>query len=81
MVGILTIIFAFIFFMLIMDKAFFAALRPVSLAIIIIVSLFLGYILASILAWILESALKIIVIVAIIGAIIFLFSKGSTKED
>ena len=81
MVGILTIIFAFIFFMVIMDKAFLAALRPVPLAIIIIVSLFLGYILASILAWILESALKIIIIVAIIGAIIFLISKGSSKVD
>lgn len=75
MVGILTIIFAFIFFMIIMDKAFFAALRPLSLAIVIILALFLGYILACIIAWLFESALKIILILAIVGAIIFLFSK------
>ena len=75
MVGILTIIFAVIFFMIIMDKAFFVALRPVSLAIIIIVSLFLGYMLASMIAWILGSALNIIIIVAIIGTIVLLFSK------
>ena len=78
MVGILTIIFAFIFFMIILDKAWLAALRPVSFALLIIISLFLGYILASILAWIFEIALKVIVVVAIIIAIIFLLSKKTT---
>lgn len=76
MIGILTIIFAFIIFMIIIDKAFLAALRPVSFAIVIILSLFLGYILASIVAWIFSAALKIIIIVAIIYAIIFIFSKN-----
>ena len=75
MVGILTIIFAFFFFMIILDKAWLATLRPVSFAILIIISLFLGYILASITAWLLEEALKIIVIIVIIIAIIWLFSK------
>lgn len=78
MVGILTIIFAFIFFMVILDKAWLATLRPVSFAILIIISLFLGYIVASVIAWILEVALKIIVIIAIIIAIILLISKKST---
>ena len=75
MVGILTIIFGFIFFMIIVDKAWLATLRPVSFALLIIVSLFLGYIVASIVAWILSAALKIIIIIAIIATIIFLFSK------
>ena len=74
MQGLLTLIFAFIFFMIIIDKAYFAALRPVSLAILIIVSLFLGYIVASILIWILEAAIKIILIVAIVVAILLLLS-------
>ena len=75
MVGILTIILAFFFFMIILDKAWLATLRPVSFAILIIVSLFLGYIFASIIAWLLEEALKVIVIIVIIIAIIWLFSK------
>ena len=78
MVGILTIVFGFIFFMIILDKAWLATLRPVSFALLIIISLFLGYILASILAWIFEIVLKAIVVIAIIIAIIFLFSKKST---
>ena len=65
----------FIFFMIIVDKAWLATLRPVSFALLIIVSLFLGYIVASIVAWILSAALKIIIIIAIIATIIFLFSK------
>ena len=75
MVGILTIIFGFIFFMIIVDKAWLATLRPVSFALLIIISLFLGYIVASIVAWILSAALKIIIIIVIIATIIFLFSK------
>ena len=75
MIGILTIIFAFIFFMIILDKAWLATLKPVSFTLLIIVSLFLGYIVASVVAWILSAALKIIIIIAIIGTIIFLVSK------
>lgn len=75
MIGILTIIFAVIFFLIIMSKAYLAALRPVSLAIIIIISLFLGYILAGIIAWALEFAIKIIPILAIVGVVIYLFAK------
>ena len=75
MVGILTIILGFIFFMIILDKAWLATLRPISFGILIIISLFLGYIVASIIAWILSEVLKIIIIIAIIATIIFLFSK------
>ena len=77
MVGILTVIFAFIFFMVILDKAWLASLRPVALAIIIIISLFLGYIVASVLSLIFEVAIKTIIVLAVIILIIFLFSKNS----
>lgn len=74
MVAILTIILAFIIFMLIVDKCWFVS-SPVSLAILIIISLFLGYIFANILAYLIEIG----IVVAII-AIIVLLSKKKDKK-
>ena len=71
MVEILTIIFAFIFFMLIIDKVHLVVLRPISFGIVIIISLFLGYILAVLLSYVLDIA----IIVAIILAIAFFVKK------
>lgn len=71
MVEILTIIFAFIFFMLILDKVYLAVLRPVSFGIVIIISLFLGYLFAILLSYVLDVA----IIVAIILAIAFFVRK------
>ena len=74
MIGILTIILAFIIFLLIVEKCWFVS-SPVSLAILIIISLFLGYIFANILA----SLVEIGIVVAII-AIIVLLSKKKNKK-
>ena len=71
MVEILTIILSFIFFMLILDKAHLVVLRPVSFGIVIIISLFLGYLMANLLSYVLDIA----IIVAIILAIAFFVKK------
>ena len=75
MLEILTIIFAFIIFMTLLGKGYLAVIRPMSLIILILISLVVGYVLASIVLFLLGSALKVILIIAIIGAIVMLFSK------
>lgn len=74
MVGILTIILAFVIFLIIIDKCWFVS-SPVSIGILIIVSLFLGYIFANILAYIIEIGIVIAII-----AIIVLLSKKKDKK-
>ena len=75
MLEILTIICAFLIFMTLLGKGFLAVIRPMSLIILILISLVVGYVLASIVLFLLGSALKVILIIAIIGAIVMLFSK------
>ena len=75
MIGILTIILAFIVFLLIVEKCCVAS-SPVSLAILIIISVFLGYIFANILAYLIEIG----IVVAII-AIVVLLSKKKDKNE
>ena len=75
MLEILTTIFAFIIFMTLLGKGFLAVIRPMSLIILILISLVVGYVLASIVLFLLGSALKVILVIAIIGAIVMLFSK------
>ena len=74
MVGILTIILAFILFLLIIDKCWFVS-SPVSIGILIIISLLLGYIFANILAYLIEIG----IVVAIIVIIILLAKKKDKK--
>ncbi len=75
MVEILTVIFAFIIFMIVLSKGYLAAIRPMSLIILIAVSLVVGYVLANIVALVIGSALKIVLIIAVIAAIALLFIK------
>lgn len=75
MVEVLTIIFAFITFMVVLGKGYLAAIRPASLMILIIVSLVVGYVLAVIIAWILSTALKFLIPIIIIGIVIMIFKK------
>ena len=75
MVEILTVIFAFIIFMIVLSKGYLAAIRPMSLIILIAVSLVVGYVLVNIVALVIGSALKIVLIIAVIAAIALLFIK------
>lgn len=70
MIGILTIIFAFIIFLIIIEKYWFVS-SPVSLCILIIISLFLGYIIANLLAYLMEIA----IVIAIIAIVVLLLKK------
>ena len=78
MVAILTIVFAIILFLLIMDKCYFVH-SSVSIGIIIIVSLMVGYILASLLLYLLDIAFRIGVIVAIIILLLMLLKKDKKE--
>lgn len=75
LVEILTVIFAFIIFMIVLSKGYLAAIRPMSLIILIAISLVVGYVLASIVALLIGSALKIVLIIAIIAAVAVLINK------
>lgn len=75
MVEVLTIIFAFIIFMIVLGKGYLAAIRPMSLIILIIVSLVVGYVLAVIIVWMLSTALKFLIPIIIIGLIIMVLKK------
>jgi len=74
MIGILTIILAFIIFLLIIGECWFVS-SPVSLGILIIISLLLGYIFANILAYLVEIG----IVIAIIAMIVLLSKKKDKK--
>ena len=63
---ILGIIFSFIIFLIILNTGYLAALRPVSLIILVGISLVVGYTLALLFS----SAWKVIIVLIIIGAIV-----------
>ncbi len=74
MTEILTIIFAFIVFMIVMGRGYLAAIRPASLVIMILISLAVGAVLASIVVWVFEAVIKFIVPIIIIVAILVCIS-------
>lgn len=75
MVEVLTIIFAFIIFMVILGQGYLAAIRPMSLIILIGIALVVGYVLAMIVSWLFSSFITIIFTILIIGAIALLLFK------
>ena len=75
MTEILTIIFAFIIFLIVLKTGYLAAIRPMSLMILIIVSLIVGYILSMLLIWLFSYAITIINALVIVGGIVLLFFK------
>ena len=75
MVEVLTIIFAFIIFMVTLGQGYLAAIRPMSLMILIGIALVVGYVLAMIVSWLFSSFITIIITILIIGAIALLLFK------
>ena len=75
MTEILTIIFAFIIFLIVLKTGYLASIRPMSLMILIIVSLIVGYILSMLLIWLFSYAITIIIALVIVGGIVLLFFK------
>lgn len=75
MTEILTIIFSFIIFMMILRRGFLASLRPASLVILIIVSLVVGAVLANLVVAVFDIAWKVLVVVGIIGLVGFFILK------
>ena len=74
MVGILTIILALIIFLLIIRECWFVS-SPVSLGILIIISLLLGYIFANIIVYLIEIG----IVIATIAIIVLLLRKKDKK--
>jgi len=74
-VEVLTIIFAFIIFMVTLGQGYLAAIRPMSLMILIGIALVVGYVLAMIVSWLFSSFITIIITILIIGAIALLLFK------
>lgn len=74
MVAILTIILGLILFLIMVEKCWFVT-SPVSLCIVIIFSLMIGYIVASVIIFVLEEIAKIGLIFAIVALILFLIFK------
>ena len=79
MVAILTIILGFILFLIIVEKCWFVT-SPVSLCIVIIFSLMIGYIVANVLVFVLEEIAKTALIFAIVALIVFLIFKKNDKS-
>ena len=76
MTEILTIIFSFIIFMMILRRGFLASLRPASLVILIVVSLVVGAVLANLIVAVFDIAWKVLVVVGIIALVgFFIFKK------
>ena len=75
MIGILTIIIAFVIFSIIMGECWCVS-SPVSLSILIIISLFLGYIMAGIAAYL----IGVVFIGAIIAIIVLLLKNRKSNK-
>ena len=74
MEGVLTVIFAFAVFLIVLSKGYLAAIRPMSLIILIIVSLVVGYVIAMLIRWLFSGFITIVAVLLIVGAItLFIF--------
>ena len=72
--GVLTVIFAFAVFLTVLSKGYLAAIRPMSLIILIIVSLVVGYVIAMLISWLFSGFITIVAVLLIVGAItLFIF--------
>lgn len=75
MTEILTILFAFLIFLIVLNTGYLAAIRPMSLMILIIVSLVVGHVLALIIGWLLGAALKFLIPIIVVGIIILILKR------
>ena len=71
----MTEILTIIIFLIVLKTGYLAAIRPMSLMILIIVSLIVGYILSMLLIWLFSYAITIIIALVIVGGIVLLFFK------
>lgn len=71
----LTIIFAFVIFLIVLSKGYLAAIRPMSLMILILVSLIVGHVFALLISWLFSHVVTIVISLIIIGVIAILLFK------
>lgn len=64
------LIFGFIVFLIILNKGYLATLNPLSLIIVIVLSLAVGYALVCVLGFLFDSALKVVIVIVVIGLVI-----------
>ena len=75
MAGVLTVVFAFIIFMIIMGKGYLATLNPVSLAMLIVMALVVGYVLAHLVMFLFGSFFKMLIFIVIATVVVKIFLK------
>ena len=64
------LILGFVLFLIVLTKGYLATLNPLSLIIVIALSLIVGYALAALISLVFTSALKVVIVLIVIGLII-----------